>query len=267
MGAESGAFGALMGALAVYAWTRDDSWRNLAPQAPLVLLMWPLLFQLGRPWSGPSPGAARTPPRSSVIAAAFVLGLGTLTQSVLLLALGWAALLRLGLDALGVSTAHPRRARLLALSAMGFPWLATDLAGLAWHLRAGAAHAVAALLRSAGAVAEGAVIRLGGLTVLVDESCSGVGALQVFLLLAAVLMAAPSTVARPTVVWPAAFALALLANVLRVLGLVALALTCGVEATRGPLHAAVGAAALLGPAILLHALAGARGTRCMRASS
>lgn len=271
MGSHAGAFGVLMGALAVYVWTRDDSWRLLAPEAPLVMLVWPLLYLLGRPWSGPERTRARSPERRHLVCAVLLLSVGTLTQSVLALALGWTALLRLGLVALGVSPTHSRPSRLIALGAMGFPWLASDLGGLAWHLRTIAASAVAALLSAAGAPASasGPVLQLGTLTVLVDESCSGMGALQVFLLLAATLLAAPDATDRsPVMVWAAAGAMALLANVLRVLGLSMLAYGWGADAARGVLHPAVGAAALIVPALLLVRLAGrTRRGPCIAASS
>lgn len=271
MGSHAGAFGVLMGALAAYVWTRDDSWRQLAPEAPLVMLVWPLAYLLGRPWNGPSRPEARSPARRHIACAALLLSVGTLTQSVLALALGWAALLGLGLGVLGVSPTHPRPSRLIALAAMGFPWLASDLSGLAWHLRTLAASVVAALMATAGAhaTASGPVIQVGTLTVLVDESCSGMGALQVFLLLAATLLAAPDAADRsPVMVWAAAGAMALLANVLRVLGLAMLAYGWGADATRGLLHPVVGAAALVLPALLLARLAGrTRRGPCIAASS
>lgn len=259
MVSQAGVFGVLMGALAAYVWTRDDSWRLLAPEAPLVMLIWPVLYRLGRPWSGPSHTAARSLRRRHVVGAALLLSVGTLTQSVLALALGWTALLWLGLVALGVSPTHPRPSRLIALGAMGFPWVASDLSGLAWHLRTTAASTVAALLSVTGApaTASGPVIQVGALTVLVDESCSGMGALQVFLLLAAALLAAPDAADRsPVMVWAAAGAMALLANVLRVLGLALLAYGWGADAARGLLHPVVGTAALVLPALLLARLAG-----------
>jgi len=241
-----------MAALGAHIWMRDDAWRALAPGAPALLALFPVAFMLGRPWSRvDEPAPAR--PGATVAGGALLVG-GTLLGSTLALALGWAALLGLILERAGVRTSHPRPAALLALAALGFPWLATDLAGLAWPLRTSSASAAAAVLSALGSdvQAQGPLLRLRGVVVSVDASCSGLGALQACLVLAAIGYARPGPAARsPAALAGAACGLAWAANVMRLVGITAIASTLGVGVARGEAHAATGLAALLGPAALL----------------
>lgn len=240
-----------MAVLAIRIWCRDTAWTATAPDAPALLLVFPACFALGRPWHVAA-GEAASPLR--LLPGGALLLAGTLIDSTLAFAVGWALAMRAGLEAAGVRAAHPRPGALCALAALGFPWVATDLSPLSGPLRASAASAAAAVLSSAGvhAAAEGSLIRLPHLTLFVDEGCSGVGALQVCLLVAALLQALPGSSPRPTaLVVAGAAALAFATNVLRLIGVAALALGPGPAAASGPLHAVPGLAAVAGAAMVL----------------
>lgn len=246
-------------ALGTHIWTHDRTWRAAAPEAPALLAVFPLVWLLGRPWT-----AAKGPPRASVCfhttaLAAALLTVGAVLSSTLALAAGWACLLRVSLAHARVSSGHPRPDALYVLAATGFPWLATDLGGVSWHLRTAAAAATAWVLGGLGvsATASGPLIELSGLTLHVDQACSGLGALQTLIVLAAVLQALPGSPRRaPAGLLAATVLLAFCANVLRLVVLAGLAHAAGVQAARGVVHSVAGLAVLLLPAAALTALAG-----------
>lgn len=237
--------------LAVYTWTRDVTWRLVAPEAPLLVLVFPGFALLGRPWSE---SEARPPSLSFAAATSALLVAGSVLESTFLLAAAWTCLLRITLALAGVATAHPRPASLYVLVAAGFPWLATDLADLAWPFRTSAASIVAAVLGGIGhrAAAHGSLVHLDGIAISVDDACSGMGTLQACLLPAAILQALPGSRRRsPLALLALVVALAWLTNLVRVLALSGLAVTLGPAAARGPAHTAIGLVVMLLPVLAL----------------
>lgn len=237
--------------LAFHIWNRDPTWRLVAPEAPFLALAFPAFALLGAPWRV---GEPRSPSLRAAAATSALLVVGHLLDSTLLLAAAWSCLLAITLASSGVATDHPRPWTIFVLAATGFPWIATDLAGIAWPFRVSAAAVVAAVLGGLGhpAAAVGPLVHLDGIAISVDAACSGLGTLQACLLPAAFLQALPDSPRRsPLALLALVIGLAWLTNVTRVVALTGVVLGFGPAAARGPAHTAIGVAVVVIPALAL----------------
>lgn len=106
---------------------------------------------------------------------------------------------------------------------------------------------------------------MSGIALSVDASCSGMGALQACLLPAAFLHALPGSPRwSPVSLLALVIALAWLTNLTRVLVISTVALTLGIGAAKGFLHATIGLLVLVIPVLVLGSLLGPGANAALR---
>lgn len=238
---QDGLWLAFLIGLAGFIWYRDQTWLGEGADGLLILAAFGVFIWLGAPWSWRATGFSLHPPALIVAAIACVAGLQT--NLTLLLAVGWTAALWSWLHERLEPECAARTRRLLVLPLLGFPWLTEDFPTLAWWFRLSAAWTAEQSFHWLGFAVqrEGTQLFVQQMPFDVGPACSGIKGLQAIWVMGTVLCALqlgrsraylPSLAALPVVAW--------IANTLRVLALMVVALTLGPEYASGWYHSAGG---------------------------
>lgn len=229
-------FGGLLCA-AAWIWLRNRAWISTADEVLPILGALPLYVWLGMPWHFQNaPFSVR--PVALVTAVALLLG-GVVFDLTLLLAGAWTAALWAWLGARLEREGLLRAQRLLVIPFMAFPWIALDGASLSWYFRLSAAAVTSWFYQVAGfnVAREGVHLMVQSTPISVDASCSGLNTLQ-SMLIAGTLIVWLQLGASRRYWWslPVLVGVAWLANTLRVILLIAAALTFSPDFARGWFH-------------------------------
>lgn len=230
----------------VWIWLRDLAWISQLGSTLPILLSLGWFFWLVSPWEttdNPQPLSTL----AILVTTACLVG-GMLTNLTLLLALGWALLLRSWIRSRYSSPTCAKANRLIVLPIMAFPWMTLDGDAVSSIFRLTAARFADILFSSIGLAVErtGTNLWIQGLPVTVNEECAGLGVLQAAMIAGVVLLEAFAQ--QRNRLWlqiPLLVLIAWLANTLRVIVLAVAALTWGPEFAAGPFHTWGGMGALI----------------------
>jgi len=226
----------LLGSLAVMIWCSCLGQAS-ANDLCLCSLALFLFVGLGRPWRFRAEPAEVSPAALVVSSGSFLAGLAT--GSLLLLAIGWSALLWAWLDTRIADERKPDIRRLLFITLFVFPWMDVDCKFLGWWMRLSSATASEYVLALAGPSVsrEGTILYVNGQPVSVTEACGGMETLHAMIVVG--LAAAYVHLGPKTAIWkwlPALFALAWCANTLRILCICIGARYFGTDLVQNALH-------------------------------
>ena len=237
-------FGALLLLSAVAVWMRDLKWTtSMADTLPLALGI-PATILLGMPWK---PGGGLTTQEKILGGFSLVVFLiGWTAGSVTALSLAWTGLAYTWMA--HHFTRESDRGRLACIVLLSFPWLVLEWPQIGWWCRNSAAvigeqvfHALALPVQR-----EGTSMVILGVPVEIEAACAGWNLLQLTLLTGVASGAYEIRSGRrflwlllilPIIAW--------FANVVRIIILSAIALSCGTEIASGTLHGMMGLVILL----------------------
>ena len=228
---------ALLGVLGLFIWLHDRAWLADLDSALPLIAAWPLIYWLAGPWQF-NQEEFRIHSRW-LIAGGLAFLLGWLTSFTFLLSLGWVTAFWAWLGTRTATATRARLLRLLPLALLGFPWLALDFPTLAWWCRLFAASNAELVYTSLGftVTREGTQLLVQQMPFDVAPACAGIKALQATFIAGSVLCFLQARTARTYWIGLACLPLvAALANALRVLVIVAAALSFGPEFAAGWFH-------------------------------
>lgn len=225
---------------AILIWGRDTRWMTApADTLPLALGL-PLAYVLGRPWQL---GTHPLSPSMRILAAVggIVFAGGWIIGNLTLLALSWTWLAIIWVK--GTFTSQARRGRLAWVLLLSFPWLVLEWQGLGWAYRLSSATVAEQIFRLMQLPTQraGTLIEVLGVPISIEASCAGWNLLQLTLLAGVALGTQEIRSTRrfalllcliPGIAW--------LANLLRILILSGIALSCDAEAASGAIHGLTG---------------------------
>ncbi len=228
---------ALAALAAAVVWLRDLSWWVESADA-LSLLAGVILYGwFGRPWHWrPEPAPLA---RGFLFAGLGLFLVGSLTDSTVLLALGWCVAWQAWLSSQLADTAPAAGPRLVALMFCAFPWVAVGGQQIGWWFRYSGAAATEHFFRLMGLAVdrEGTFLLVQGQPLSVDPACAGLNVLQAMLLSGVALAHLKLAPARWYWAGIALLApLAWFANTARIVTLGVAGLTFGADAARGWFH-------------------------------
>ena len=173
--------------LGVTAWITGISGRAESLERLPVIAGLPLFFWLGAPWKllPHRDVSLRTLACGSAL---FSIGMATGLMSVL--AAGWTVCFWSWLGSRLDDDKRRSVRRLLILPFLSFPWIATDLHAVGWWFRLSAAWVTETAFSPLGfevVRAQGTHVEIDGLPVSVGAPCSGLGTLQVLLIVGTVI--------------------------------------------------------------------------------
>lgn len=177
---QAGIFGALLFLAGLAVWIRDLRWLAMMSDTLPLALGIPLIAMVGGPWT-----LASVPSRLRPLWLVVALGgwgIGWMTESMTLLATGWAGLFWCWMRRHFVC--EPRSARLILIAWMSFPWLVLDWPGVGWWFRLSAAKLVAAAfsLLALPVRQVGTSLEILGMPVEIQAACAGWNLLQLCVL-------------------------------------------------------------------------------------
>jgi len=222
---------------ALFIWLRDPQWTQDMQDTLPCLLAFPAAYWLGRPWEW------REPPRpmnTAAIAGCAALCLaGIALDSTIILTIAWTLAASVWLKACLNGDAWPRVRPLLAVIALGFPWLYIDGQIMGWWFRLTGATAVGTVFHTLGidVKQQGTSLLIQGMPMDIEPACGGMNTLQ-SLLLGGVAMAYVSF-GHSRRFWlnlPLLLPAAWLANTLRLIVICGSGLTYGVPFAMGVFH-------------------------------
>ncbi len=227
-----------LGLLAVFIWLRNTDWMTSADDTLPILVALPVFYWLGRPWSLLDQVAGELPVKGILLAVGLLL-LGILSNLTLLLAVAWTYLFWLWLKRRTSVPHHASTYKLLVLPLLSFPWVTLDLQTLGWYFRLSGAFITAKVFQLIGLDVhyEGTNLLVNGLPISVEAACAGLNTLQSMLIAGSVI--AYIILGETNRYWwnlPVLFAMAWLANTVRILMLSSVGLLFGPQVAMGTFH-------------------------------
>lgn len=224
--------------LAAIVWTRDTTWLTTVEDALPILVAIPLFVWLGWPWTFRQEPDSPLP-LSTIGFAVVAFLLGIVGNFTFFLALGWSLCVYAWLSMRLTPEALSARRNLFLLLLLAFPWVTLDGQTLGWQFRLSGACATEWLFELMGTdvTREGTFILVQNLRIAVDESCSGLNALQ-SMLIAGVMLAWIQLGPGRRFWWnlPLLLSIAWLANTLRIVTISGVGLWIGPEFAKGLFH-------------------------------
>ena len=223
--------------LASFIWLRDLTWASASDDTLPILVGIPLFYWVGRPWNLTQP--AERLPTTVILITAFIILLGILFNSTLLLTIGWICLLWGWLSKRTPRAEHSRIAKLLVLPFLSFPWITLDAQPVGWWFRLSGAKVTGALYSLLGldVKVSGTNMLINGLPISVEAACSGMNTLQ-SMLIAGSLLAFLYLGHTGRFWWniPLLVAIAWVANTIRIFLISGVALAVSPEFALGAFH-------------------------------
>jgi exosortase/archaeosortase family protein len=224
-------------ALAIFIWVRDLTWMSAPDDTLPILVAIPLFFWLGMPWT-----FRDEPPSISlykIALAVFLLLAGIILNLTILLALGWTLLLWTWLSSRTLPSQHKSIFRLLILPLMAFPWITLDAQTIGWWFRLSGAWVTARFFSFLhySVYEEGTNLLINGLPISVEAACAGLNTLQSMLIAGTAV--AFIMLGKTKFYWlniMLLIGMAWLANTIRIIFLVIIALVYGPEIAMGSFH-------------------------------
>lgn len=223
--------------LAIFIWLRDTTWMSAPDDTLPILIAIPLFIWLGMPWSFDS-NVKKISTLKFVLAIIFFL-LGVVLNITLLLAISWTLLLWIWLMARVPDDKQSSLSKLFVLPLMAFPWITLDAQQLGWWFRLSGAWVTAKFYYLMGyeVYEEGTNLLINNIPIAVEAACAGLNTLQ-SMLIAGTAVAYIMLGHTQRFWWniPILIGMSWLANTIRIIFLVALALFFSPEAALGSFH-------------------------------
>ncbi len=164
----------------VYLWCRNLTWMARVDEVAVVMAALPIFVWLGRPWNLKTDVHVNF--GASILTAIVAMVILASDSSALLVIL-WTSVLAFWLKLNEPELKSDWRATIL-LPLFGVPWLAVDEWNIGWHFRLSAAQAVEAIFWCGGVSIQryGTQLFVNNVGVDVEEACSGLGILQLLMI-------------------------------------------------------------------------------------
>lgn len=226
-----------LAAFGLFIWLHDFAWWSSPDDTVPLLVALPLAAWLAAPLRLSAEPAKTSQGLLALAGVSTVLGLAAGLN--LPLAAGWTAALWAWLGGRLETESRKRVFRLLPLCLLAFPWISLDFPALGWWFRLSAAWAAEQFFGGMGMAVsrEGTGLLVAQMPFDVTPACSGLKALQAMLVAGTALCFAQ--IRQPAVYWPSLAvlpAIAWLANTVRVVVILAAALSVGPEFATGWFH-------------------------------
>lgn len=223
--------------LAFFIWFRDTAWISSADDTLPILVSLPLFVWLGMPWKLRKDDPHLSVKSLSVAVIIFLAGIAI--DMTLLLAVGWTLLLWTWLSVRVSEKKRVDLSKLLVLPLMAFPWITLDASRIGWWFRLSGAWCTAKTFSLLGFEVTywGTNVNVNNLPISIEAACSGLNTLQSLLIAGVVI--AYLLLRETSLFWwnlPVLFAMAWIANTVRIMVLTASALFVSPAFALGAFH-------------------------------
>lgn len=223
--------------LAVFIWFRDTTWMSAPDDTLPILIGIPLFIWLGIPWHFQPTAKKISMSKIALIVLLFMAGIAL--NFTFLLALGWTFLLWTWLTSRIASDKYKDLSKMIVLPLMSFPWITLDAQQVGWWFRLSGAWVTAKFYYLMGyeVYEDGTSLLINGIPVSVEAACAGLNTLQSMLIAGTAV--AYIMLAKTRNFWwniPILIGMAWLANTIRIIFLVGLALAFSPEVAMGSFH-------------------------------